>query len=74
MSLKEALAKALSEHTNTAQAPAVETGKEKVVEKTQEAPKEIKEKVTTTHHTENKEEEKKRKEIAEDVLRKLIEE
>jgi hypothetical protein len=76
MSLKEALAKALSESAN---APKVEViqAKEVHVDIPQEMKhetfkEEIKQTTSGTHQ--HKEEEKKRKEIAEEVLRKLIEE
>ncbi len=63
MSLKEALAKALQEH-----APVVEK------QTKEDAPKEVAEHPHIKHHSNHNEEEKKRKEVAEDVLRKLIEE
>lgn len=81
MSLKEALAKALSEHSAVPEksVSVLVSNKESVTEQTQNSHKEtVKHSKSNgytehTEHTEHKEE-KKRKEVAEDILRKLIEE
>lgn len=72
MSLKDALAKALSESANAPKVEGKESGVDKVVEKV--APPQIEKHKEEVRQNEEAKEEVKRKEIAEEVLRKLIEE
>ncbi len=72
MSLKDALAKALSESANAPKAEAKESSVEHVPAKV--APLQTEKHKGEAKHTEESKEETKRKEIAEEVLRKLIEE